>query len=77
MSVPVGKLHLKFAERTVANVLKVESQHSSSNLIQIKTGGSRPMTVAPVTVARKESQDVTPRTIRARSKGVGRGNGRK
>ena len=55
-------------ERAVANVLKVKSQHSSSNLIQIKTGGSQPMTVAPVTVVRKESQYVTLRTIRARSK---------
>ena len=45
--------------KAVVNVLKVKSQHSSTNLIQIKTGGSQPMTVAQVTVARKESQDVT------------------
>ena len=56
-------------EMAVADVLKVKSQHdASSNVIQIKTGGSHPMTVAPVTVARKESHNVTPRTIRARSK---------
>ena len=46
-------------ERAVANVIKVKSQHSSSNLIQIKTRGSQPLTVA---------HDVTQRTIKARSK---------
>ena len=56
-------------ELAVANVSKVKSQHdASSNVIQIKTGGSHPMTIAPVIVVRKESHNVTPRTIRARSK---------
>ena len=49
-------------ERAVANVLKVKSQHSSSNAIQIKTGGSQPMTVAPVTVAGSSYEAVAMQT---------------
>ena len=55
-------------ERAVASVLKLKAQESSTSLIRIQSGGSHPITYTPVVVARKESQDVTPRVVQSRTK---------
>ena len=43
-------------ERAVAHVLKIKSQQSTSKTIEIKTGGSQPMTLTHIPIARKELQ---------------------
>ena len=55
-------------ERAVAHVLEIKSQQSTSKTIEIKTSGSQSMTLTPIPIVRKESHDVTPRTVRARTK---------
>ena len=55
-------------EKAVARVLKLKARESSPSLIRIQSGGSQPLTCTPVVVVRKESQDVTPRIVRSRTK---------
>ena len=57
--------------------IKSEVTTSSSNLIQIKTGGTQPMTVEPVIVARKESKDAYNKNQIETYYGIGRDNGKK
>ena len=48
--------------------LKVNNSTLPNNSIQISTGGPPPLTVSPIAAARKESQEVTKRTLRLRTR---------
>ena len=45
-----------------------QSASENKKTIQIQSGGPQPITLTPVTVARKESQNVSKRTLIARTK---------
>ena len=57
-------------EQALVFMLSIKASQSTGlqKLIEIKTGGPQPVTYAPVTVARKQSEEVTPRTLRTRTK---------
>ena len=55
-------------ERALSHIIDIKVKQSKNNTIQIKSGGPKPLTLATVTEARKQSQDVTKRTVRKRSR---------
>ena len=57
-------------EEAVANVINMKMKNSSlpNNSIQLNTGGSQPLTLTPISVARKDSDVIAKRTLRARTK---------
>ena len=57
-------------EVAVANVINMKMKNSSlpNNSIQLNTGGSQRLTLTPISVARKDSDVIAKRTLRARTK---------
>lgn len=57
-------------EVIAANVISTKMKGSSlpNNYFEVKTGGSRPMTLTKISVARKDSDLIAERTLRARTK---------
>ena len=57
-------------EEAVANVINMKMKNSSlpNNSIHLNTGGSQPLTLTPISVARKDSDVVAKRTLRTRTK---------
>ena len=57
-------------EKAIPHVinLKVKNSTLPNNSIQISSGGPQPLTSTSIAVARKESQEVTKRTVRLRTR---------
>ena len=58
-------------EKAISRVISLKVKHSQlpNNSIQINSGGPQPLTLSMIAVvARKESQDVTKRTVRSLTK---------
>ena len=57
-------------KEAVANVIYMKMKNPSlpNNSIQLNTGGSEPLTLTPISVARKDSDVIVKRTLRARTK---------
>ena len=57
-------------EKAISHVISLKVKHSQlpNNSIQINSGGPQPLTLSTIAVARKESQDITKRTVRSRTK---------
>ena len=57
-------------EKAISHVinLKVKNSTLPNNSIQIRSGGHQPLILTPIAVARKESQEVTKRTLRLRTR---------
>ena len=51
----------------VSHVIAIKMGQSVNNIIQFKSGDPQPLTLAPITVSRKESYIVTKRTLRSRT----------
>ena len=57
-------------EKAISRVISLKVKHSQlpNNSIQINSGGPQPLTLTTIAVPRKESRDVTNRTVRSRTK---------
>ena len=54
-------------EKMVSHVIAIKMEQSVNKTIKFKSGGPHPLTLASISVARKESHTVTKRTLRART----------
>ena len=58
-------------DKAVSKIFQVKMKQSGiikDNLVTVDSGGPQPLTFAPITVARKQSDKVSSRTVRSRSK---------
>ena len=57
-------------EKAISHVISLKVKHSQlpNNSIQINTGGPQPLTLTTIALPRKETQDVTKRRVRSRTK---------
>ena len=57
-------------EKAISHVMAIKMSQSTlaNHSIKLQTSGPQPLTLTPITVAKKESQSVSKRTLRARTK---------